>query len=153
MQSVPVTTKVANLNSVPGEVYSIPHYVIKFVSYLPQVGGFPRELRFPPPIKVTATRGVTMLDSSRDVPINKFDKSALITDALYNFRTSLSVVVSFLETPKSDHDEKVALYLNAILKFDLIIALLVAEHILSSTAALTNYLQKRHIDLLEAVRA
>jgi hypothetical protein len=47
---------------------------------------------------------------------------------------------TFLETPKSDHDEKVALYLNAILKFDFLIALLVAEHILSSTVALTNYL-------------
>jgi hypothetical protein len=65
--------------------------------------------------------------------MHKFDKSALSTDALYNFRTSLSVVVSFLETPKIDHDEKAALYLNAILKFNLIIALLVAEHILSST--------------------
>jgi hypothetical protein len=106
-----------------------------------------------PPIKVTATRGVTTLDPSRDVPMHKFDKSALSTDALYNFRTSLSVVVSFLETPKIDHDEKAALYLNAILKFYLIIALLVAEHILSSTVALTNYLQKRDIDLLEAVRA
>ena len=84
--------------------------------------------------------------------MHKFDKSALITDALYNFRTSLSVVVSFLETPKIDHDEKAALYLNAILKFDFLIALLVAEHILSSTVALTNYLQKRDIDLLEAVR-
>ena len=101
-----------------------------------------------PPIKVTATRGVTTLDPSRDVPMHKFDKSALSTDALFNFRTSLSVVVSFLETPKIDHDEKAAL-----LKFDLIIALLVAEHILSSTVALTNYLQKRDIDLLEAVRA
>ena len=78
--------------------------------------------------------------------MHKFDKSALSTDALYNFRTSLSVVVSFLETPKIDHDEKAAL-----LKFDLIIALLVAEHILSSTVALTNYLQKRDIDFLEAV--
>ena len=104
-----------------------------------------------PPIKVTATRGVTTLDPSRDVPMHKFDKSALSTDALYNFRTSLSVV-SFLETPKIDHDEKAALYLNAILKFNFIIALLVAEHILSSTVALTNYLQKRDIDLLEAVR-
>jgi hypothetical protein len=45
-----------------------------------------------------------------------------------------------------------ALYLNAILKFNLIIALLVAEHILSSTVALTNYLQKRDIDLLEVVK-
>ena len=96
-------------------------------------------------------RGVATLGSSRHVPIHKFDKSALSTDALYNFRTTLSVV-SFLETHKTDHDEMAALYLNAILKFNLIIALLVAEHILSSTVALTNYLQKRDIDLLEAVR-
>jgi hypothetical protein len=33
-------------------VYSIQHYVIKFVSDLRQVGGF---LLFPPPIKLTAT--------------------------------------------------------------------------------------------------
>ena len=38
-----------------GEVYSIKHYVIKFVSDLRQVGGFLRALRFPPPIKLTAT--------------------------------------------------------------------------------------------------
>jgi len=35
-----------------GVVYSIPHYVIKFVSDLRQVGGF---LRFPPSTKLTAT--------------------------------------------------------------------------------------------------
>ena len=42
------------LNSDPihGEMYSIQHYVLKFVSDLPQVGGF---LGFPPPIKLTAT--------------------------------------------------------------------------------------------------
>jgi len=38
-----------------GEVYSIQHYVINFVNDLRQVGGFLRELRFPPPIKLTAT--------------------------------------------------------------------------------------------------
>ena len=37
-----------------GEVYSIQHYVIKFVSDLRQVGEFLRVLRFPPPIKLTA---------------------------------------------------------------------------------------------------
>jgi hypothetical protein len=37
-----------------GEVYSIQHYVIKFVSDLQQVGGFLQVLRFPPPIKLTA---------------------------------------------------------------------------------------------------
>ena len=38
-----------------GEVYSIQHYVIKFVSDLRQVGGFLQVLRLPPPIKLTAT--------------------------------------------------------------------------------------------------
>jgi hypothetical protein len=39
----------------PGEVYSIQHYVIKFVSDMRQVSGFLQVLRFPPPIKLTAT--------------------------------------------------------------------------------------------------
>jgi len=38
-----------------GEVYSIQHYVINFVSDLQQVSGFLRVLWFPPPIKITAT--------------------------------------------------------------------------------------------------
>jgi hypothetical protein len=33
----------------------VQHYVIKFLSDLRQVGGFHRVLRFPPPIKLTAT--------------------------------------------------------------------------------------------------
>jgi len=40
MQSVPITTKVVNLNHVHGEVYSIQHYEIKFISDLRQVGVF-----------------------------------------------------------------------------------------------------------------
>jgi len=32
VQSVPITTKVVSSNLVHGEVYSIQHYVIKFVS-------------------------------------------------------------------------------------------------------------------------
>ena len=54
MQSVPITTKVVSLNPTRGEVYSIQHYVIKFVSDLRQVGGFPLLLWFPTPIKLTA---------------------------------------------------------------------------------------------------
>jgi hypothetical protein len=54
VQSVPITTKVVGLNSVHGDVYSIQHYVIKFVSDLQQVDGFLRVLWFPPPIKLTA---------------------------------------------------------------------------------------------------
>jgi hypothetical protein len=40
VQSVPITTKVVSLNPVHGEVYSIQHYVIKFVSDLWQVDDF-----------------------------------------------------------------------------------------------------------------
>jgi hypothetical protein len=38
-----------------GDVYSLQHYVIKFVSDLRHVGGFLTLLRFPPPIKLIAT--------------------------------------------------------------------------------------------------
>jgi len=38
-----------------GDVYSIQHFVIKFVSDLQQVDGFHRVFEFPPPIKLTAT--------------------------------------------------------------------------------------------------
>jgi hypothetical protein len=46
---------IVSSNSVHGEVQSIQHYVIMFVNDLRQVGGFLRVLRFPPPIKLTAT--------------------------------------------------------------------------------------------------
>ena len=52
VQSVLITTKVVSLNPVHCEVYSIQHYVIKFVS---DVSGFLRELWFSRPIKLTAT--------------------------------------------------------------------------------------------------
>jgi hypothetical protein len=42
-------------NPVLGEVYTIQHYVIKFVNDLRQVGGFLQILRFPTPIKPTTT--------------------------------------------------------------------------------------------------
>jgi hypothetical protein len=47
VQWVPITNEVMSLNPVHGEVYSIQHYVIKFVSDLRQVGGFLRVLWFP----------------------------------------------------------------------------------------------------------
>jgi len=57
VQSTPITTNVVNLNlnHVHGEMYCIQHYVIKFVSDLRQVGGFLCVLRFPSPMKLTAT--------------------------------------------------------------------------------------------------
>ena len=44
-----ITKVVKNSKPVPGEVYTIQHYMMKFVSDLRQVGGF---LRFPPPTKL-----------------------------------------------------------------------------------------------------
>jgi hypothetical protein len=44
VQSMLITTKAVSSNSVHGEVYSIQHYVIIFVSDLRQVGGFLRVL-------------------------------------------------------------------------------------------------------------
>ena len=39
VNSVPITTIVVNLNPADGEVYSMQHYLIKFVSDLQQAGG------------------------------------------------------------------------------------------------------------------
>jgi hypothetical protein len=54
-----------------------------------------------------------------------------------------------LEVLKDDHDDKAAQYIGAILKFDFIIALVVAEHLLSATVALTNNLASFLITRLE----
>jgi hypothetical protein len=42
MQSVPISTNVVSSNPAHGDVYSIQHYVIKFISDLRQVDGFLR---------------------------------------------------------------------------------------------------------------
>ena len=49
LQSVFITNKVVSSIPVRDEVYSIQHYVIKFVSDLRHV------IRFPPPMKLTST--------------------------------------------------------------------------------------------------
>ena len=50
-----ITSKVVSLNPADGEVYSIQHYVIEFVSDLQQVFCFLQVLQFPLQIKLTAT--------------------------------------------------------------------------------------------------
>ena len=58
MQSMPITTNVVSSNPTHCEVYSIHHYVLKFVSDLRQFCGFLRVLRvlqLPPPIKLSTT--------------------------------------------------------------------------------------------------
>ena len=46
MQSVPITTNVVSSNPTHGKVYSIQHYMIKFVSDLRLVSSFLRVLQF-----------------------------------------------------------------------------------------------------------
>ena len=48
VQTLRITTEVVSSNSVDAEVYSIQHYVIKFVSDLRQVGGFLWEVALNP---------------------------------------------------------------------------------------------------------
>jgi hypothetical protein len=45
MQSVYITTNVVSSNPAHGEVYSIQHYVIKFVSDFRQIGGFTHRVK------------------------------------------------------------------------------------------------------------
>jgi len=62
MQSVPIATKVVSSNHAHGEVDSMQHCVMKFFSDMRHVGGFLPVLRFPPPIKLTATVGMIGTD-------------------------------------------------------------------------------------------
>ena len=55
VQSMPVTTKGESSNPVHGNLYSIQHYVIKYVSDLRSVGGLLQVLRYSPPNKLTTT--------------------------------------------------------------------------------------------------
>ena len=48
-----ITTNVVSSNPADGELYSIKHNMIKFVSDMREVSGFLRVLWFSPPIKLT----------------------------------------------------------------------------------------------------
>jgi hypothetical protein len=65
-QSMPITTKVESSNLAHGELYSVQHYVIKFVSDLRKVSGF---LKFPPPNKLS----LSIKTTTAPFTIGKFD--------------------------------------------------------------------------------
>ena len=65
---------------------------------------------------------------------------------------SFLVVVHALEQLQQDGDEKAGQYLAVILRFEFIIALVAAEHILKSTVHLSTFLQGVKWDLVEAVK-
>ena len=74
VRSVPVTTKVVSTNHVHGEVYSIQHYVTKFVSNL----GFLRVLQFPSPIKLTTRIELNIVERHFYLRTMKFQLNMLI---------------------------------------------------------------------------
>jgi len=63
LYNLPITTKAVSSNPAHGEVYSIQHYVINFVSDLRQVNGFLWVLRFPPLIKLTQRYNWNIIES------------------------------------------------------------------------------------------
>ena len=62
------------------------------------------------------------------------------------------VVVQALQNLSEDGDSKARGYLCSIKQFDFIIVLCAAEHVLANTVALSNMLQGKSINLLEALK-
>jgi len=72
-------------------------------------------------------------------------------DALYTFTTSYPVVVYALSLTKPRRLESRAVSAS-IMRFQFIIALVVAEHILYSTVYLSTFLQDTECDVLEVIK-
>ena len=70
LTSLPITTKVVSFNPTHVEVYTIQHYVIKFVCGLCQDCGFLWLQLFPPPIKLTATHTLNYISSLIQIQIS-----------------------------------------------------------------------------------
>ena len=96
---MPIATNVVSLNPFHGEMYSIQHYVIKFVSDLRQFGGYLRVLPFPPPIKLTAN----IVENGIKYQINPFDSSQhicyffqVLMDSLNDVHSTRKMVLNLL---------------------------------------------------------
>ena len=71
-------------------------------------------------------------------------------DALSTFKASFDVVVKALEFLDTIKDSKARNFLNTILAFEFVMALVACEWLLQFIVPLTNYLQTVDIDLLQA---
>ena len=71
-------------------------------------------------------------------------------NSLSTFKASFSVVVDALDQLAQDGDSKADSYKAAILHFEFIISLIIAQHILEQIIPLSKYLQTSNIDLLQA---
>ena len=92
---MPITSKVVSMNPIHGEVYSIQHYVIKFVSDLRQVSGFFQILRFPPTIKLLSMYvlllEIQLWGGEGWYPINQFNPATFL--CLLEAKTWISNVI------------------------------------------------------------
>jgi hypothetical protein len=70
-------------------------------------------------------------------------------DAIFTLRSAFALVVHSLEELKEDNDKNAWNLLNAILKFDLILSVVVVEHIVQSTVQLSLSLQRVDTDLVQ----
>ncbi|CAC5365085.1 ABCC1 [Mytilus coruscus] len=71
-------------------------------------------------------------------------------DSLFTFKLAFPVVVHTLEYLRDNRDEKAGAYLAAILKFEFLIKLVVAEHILSVTVALKTFYKELESCLIQS---
>ena len=61
-------------------------------------------------------------------------------------------MVHTLERLQNQGDEKAGQFLASIMRFQFIIALVIAEHILHSTIYLSTFLQDTDYDILDAIK-
>ena len=92
MQSVLITNNVVSSNLAHGEVYSIQHYVVKYLSNLRQVGGFLRVLRYPPPIKLTAINIVESSAKHHEPELEPHQRSLKKILCLFSFGWSATII-------------------------------------------------------------
>ncbi|XP_078364037.1 52 kDa repressor of the inhibitor of the protein kinase-like [Oculina patagonica] len=71
-------------------------------------------------------------------------------DALCTFKSSFDVILKALEVLDTIQDSKARGFINSMLKFEFIIALIASEWLLQFIVPLTNYLQTVDLDLLQA---
>jgi hypothetical protein len=69
-----------------------------------------------------------------------------------SLRRQYPVVVHALERLQNQGDDKAGQFLASIMRFQFIIALVIAEYILHSTVYLSIFLQDTDYDILEAIK-
>ncbi|CAG2239243.1 unnamed protein product [Mytilus edulis] len=73
------------------------------------------------------------------------------SESLYTFLTAFKVIVDSLENLEQHGDSKARSYACSIKKFDFIITLVAAQSILQPLVPLSEMLQRKSVDLIEAV--